>query len=47
MKVSIVTPCYNEKESIEQIVEVVRNAPLENREIIVLTITQTTGRKLC
>jgi glycosyltransferase involved in cell wall biosynthesis len=36
MKVSIVIPCYNEKKSIEQIVEAVRSAPLENREIIVV-----------
>ena len=36
MKVSIVIPCYNEKKSIEQIVEAVRSAPLENKEIIVV-----------
>jgi glycosyltransferase involved in cell wall biosynthesis len=36
MKISIVIPCYNEKKSIEQIVEAVRNASLENREIIVV-----------
>src|ERR1700757_1841736 len=36
MKVSIVIPCYNEKKSIEHIVEAVRNAPLENREIVVV-----------
>jgi glycosyltransferase involved in cell wall biosynthesis len=36
MKVSIVIPCYNEKNTIEQIVEAARNAPLESREIIVV-----------
>jgi glycosyltransferase involved in cell wall biosynthesis len=36
MKVSIVIPCYNEKNTIERIVEAVRTAPLENREIIVI-----------
>ena len=36
MKVSIVIPCYNEKNTIEKIVEAVRNAPLESREIIVV-----------
>jgi len=36
MKVSIVIPCYNEKGTIEKIVEAVRNAPLERREIIVV-----------
>ena len=36
MKVSIIIPCYNEKSTIEKIIEAVRNAPLENREIIVV-----------
>jgi glycosyltransferase involved in cell wall biosynthesis len=36
MKVSVVIPCYNEKNTIERVVEAVRNAPLERREIIVV-----------
>jgi len=36
MKVSIVIPCYNERETIEKIVEAVRNAPPERKEIIVV-----------
>jgi glycosyltransferase involved in cell wall biosynthesis len=36
MKVSVVIPCYNEKSTIEKIVESVCNAPLEGREIIVV-----------
>src|SRR5438046_7505938 len=36
MKVSIVIPCYNEKDTIEKIVGAVRNAPLTSREIIVV-----------
>jgi glycosyltransferase involved in cell wall biosynthesis len=36
MKVSIVIPCYNEKDTIERIVEAVRKAPLASREIIVV-----------
>jgi glycosyltransferase involved in cell wall biosynthesis len=36
MKVSIVIPCYNEKDTIEKIVEAVRAVPLESREIIVV-----------
>jgi glycosyltransferase involved in cell wall biosynthesis len=36
MKVSVVIPCYNEKSTIEKIVESVCNAPLESREIIVV-----------
>src|SRR5438045_4710068 len=36
MKVSIVIPCYNEKNTIEKVIEAVRNAPLERIEIIVV-----------
>ena len=36
MKVSIVIPCYNEKETIEKMVDAVLNAPLENKEIIIV-----------
>src|SRR6266446_9558936 len=36
MKVSIVIPCYNERDTIEKTVEAVRNTPLESREIIVV-----------
>jgi glycosyltransferase involved in cell wall biosynthesis len=36
MKVSIVIPCYNERNTIEQIVAAVRLAPVENKEIIVV-----------
>ena len=36
MKVSIVIRCYNEKDTIEKIVEAVCNAPLKSREIIVV-----------
>src|SRR5207244_9037928 len=36
MKISIVIPCYNEKNTIEEIVEAVRSAPIENKEIIVV-----------
>src|SRR6516225_8433298 len=36
MKVSIVIPCYNERDTIEKIIERVRNAPLNSKEIIVV-----------
>jgi glycosyltransferase involved in cell wall biosynthesis len=36
MKVSVIIPCYNEKNTIEKIVEAVRSAPVENKEIIVI-----------
>ena len=36
MKVSIVIPCYNERPTIKKIVEAVRAAPIQNKEIIVV-----------
>jgi glycosyltransferase involved in cell wall biosynthesis len=36
MKISIVIPCYNEKNTIQKIVEVVRAASIAGREIIVV-----------
>jgi glycosyltransferase involved in cell wall biosynthesis len=36
MKVSIIIPCYNERNTIEKIIEEVRKAPVENGEIIVV-----------
>src|SRR5205807_5108164 len=36
MKISIVIPCYNEKDTIEKIVEAVRNAPLKGERIPVV-----------
>ncbi len=36
MKISIVIPCYNEKNTIQKIVEVVRAAAIAEREIIVV-----------
>jgi glycosyltransferase involved in cell wall biosynthesis len=36
MKISIVIPCYNEKDTIEEIVLAVRAAPVQEKEIIVV-----------
>ncbi len=36
MKVSIIIPCYNEKNTVEKIVEAVRSAPIESKEIILV-----------
>src|SRR5256714_14011158 len=36
MRVSIVIPCYNEKATIEKIVEAVRAAPIQSKEIIIV-----------
>ena len=40
---SIVIPCYNEKESIRTIVDKVLEAPIENKEIIVVDDKSTDG----
>ena len=36
MKISIVIPCYNEKNTIQKVVETVRAVPIANKEIIVV-----------
>jgi glycosyltransferase involved in cell wall biosynthesis len=36
MKVSIIIPCYNEKNTIQRIIEAVRDVPLKSKEIIVV-----------
>ncbi len=36
MKLSIVIPCYNEKSTIREIVDAVRNSPVADKEIIVV-----------
>jgi glycosyltransferase involved in cell wall biosynthesis len=43
MKVSVVIPCYNEKDTIEEIVSSVRTAPLRDLEIIVVDDASTDG----
>jgi glycosyltransferase involved in cell wall biosynthesis len=45
MKVSIVIPCYNEKNPIEKIVEAVRSAAIESKEIIVVEDCSQDGTK--
>src|SRR5437660_12590831 len=45
MKVSIVIPCYNEKNTIEEIAEAVRSAPIENKEIIVVDDCSGDGKR--
>jgi glycosyltransferase involved in cell wall biosynthesis len=45
MKVSIIIPCYNEKNTIEKIVEAVRSAPIGSREIIIVDDCSQDGTK--
>jgi glycosyltransferase involved in cell wall biosynthesis len=46
MKVSVVIPCYNEKNTIEKIVTAVRAALIESREIIVIDDYSVDGTQL-
>lgn len=43
MKVSVVIPCFNERNTIEQVVNAVRAAPVENIEIIIVDDGSTDG----
>jgi len=45
MKLSIVIPCYNERLTIRQIVDAVRAAPVEDKEIIVVDDCSTDGTR--
>ena len=36
MKVSVIIPCFNERQTIEQIVQAVRASPIDNLEIIIV-----------
>ena len=43
MKVSVVIPCFDERDTIEQVVNSVRNSPIQNIEIIVVDDGSTDG----
>src|SRR5436189_842867 len=45
MKLSVVIPCYNERPTIETVVEAVRSAPVEHLEIIVVDDGSTDGTR--
>jgi glycosyltransferase involved in cell wall biosynthesis len=45
MKLSVVIPCYNERPTIEGVVDAVRSAPVENVEIIVVDDGSTDGTR--
>jgi glycosyltransferase involved in cell wall biosynthesis len=45
MKLSVVIPCYNERSTIEAVVEEVRSAPVEDVEIIVVDDGSTDGTR--
>ena len=43
MKVSVIIPCFNERGTIEQVVDAVRAAPIENIEIVIVDDGSTDG----
>lgn len=45
MKLSIVIPCYNEKNTIEQVIQAVRNSPIVDQEIIIVDDYSTDGSR--
>ena len=45
MKLSVVIPCYNEKETICDVIEAVRNSPYEGKEIIIVDDCSTDGTR--
>jgi len=45
MKLSIVIPCYNEKETIRDIIQAVKDSPVDDKEIIVVDDFSTDGTR--
>src|SRR5438309_11566028 len=45
MKLSVVIPCYNERPTIETVVDAVRSAPVEDIEIVVVDDGSTDGTR--
>ena len=45
MKLTIVVPCYNEVNTIEVVIEAVRNCPYQNKEIIIVDDCSTDGTR--
>lgn len=43
MRLSVVIPCFNERATIEQVVQAVRTAPIENIEIVIVDDGSTDG----
>ncbi len=43
MKVSIVIPCFNEAETVEKLIQAVKEAPVKNKEIIIVDDASTDG----
>ncbi len=45
MKLSVIIPCFNELETIDTVVDAVRNSPYDNKEIIIVDDFSTDGTR--
>ena len=45
MKLSVIIPCYNEKNTIEKIIKAVKNSSYDNLEIIIIDDFSTDGTR--
>ena len=45
LKLSIIIPCYNERNTIKEIIDAVRSSPIEQQEIIVVDDNSTDGTR--
>src|SRR5574337_1747109 len=45
MKISVVIPCYNERNTIEQLIDAVRSSPVPEKELIVVDDCSTDGTR--
>jgi len=43
MKISVIIPCYNERNTLEKVVAAVRSAPVPSLEIIIIDDASTDG----
>jgi glycosyltransferase involved in cell wall biosynthesis len=45
LKISIVIPCYNERETLEALIDAVSNSPVDSKEIILVDDSSTDGTR--
>ena len=45
MKLSVIIPCYNEINTIEEIITTVKNSPYEDKEIVIIDDCSTDGTR--
>ncbi|MGA1134566.1 MAG: glycosyltransferase family 2 protein, partial [Prochlorotrichaceae cyanobacterium] len=45
MKLSIIVPCFNEVQTIEAVIQTIKNSPISNQEIIIIDDGSTDGTR--